>query len=82
MRSKEWVRRLHLFKILSLKRSTLHKPLELLLFPIPKRQGNVPAHSLAQHAASVENYVAWLEECPSHIEHTCAHDVFSFLNFE
>ena len=51
-------------------------------FSHTKRQGNVPAHLLAQHAASVENYVAWLEECPSHIEHACAHDVFPFLNFE
>ena len=32
-----------------------------------KRQGNVPAHLLAQHA--------WLEECPSPIVHACAHDV-------
>ena len=82
MRSKEWVRRLHLFEILSLKRSTLHKAFRTFAFSHTLRQGNVPAHLLAQHAASVENYVAWLEDCPSHIEHTCAHDVFSFLNFE
>ena len=40
-----------------------------------KRQGNVPAHLLAQYAKEVENYVIWLEECPSFLEHTCAHDL-------
>ena len=39
-----------------------------------KRQGNVPAHLLAQHAKNVEDYVAWLKECPSLIEHACVHD--------
>ena len=34
-----------------------------------KRQGNVPAHLLAQHAQDVVDYVAWLKECPSLIEH-------------
>ena len=37
-----------------------------------KRQGNVPAHVLAQYASKVEDYVTWLEECPSHIESVCA----------
>ncbi|KAK7845520.1 putative ribonuclease h protein [Quercus suber] len=36
-----------------------------------KRHGNVPAHLLAQH---VVDYVAWLEECPSLIEHACNED--------
>ena len=27
---------------------------------------------LAQHAKDVEDYVAWLEECPSILEHVCA----------
>ena len=40
-----------------------------------KRQGNVPAHLLAQYAKEVENYVVWLEECPSFLEHVCAHDM-------
>ena len=39
-----------------------------------KRQGNVPAHLLAQYAKDVEDYVAWLEEYPSLIEHACMHD--------
>ena len=39
-----------------------------------KRQGNVPAHLLAQYAQHVGDYVAWLEECPSLIEHACAQD--------
>ena len=38
-----------------------------------KRQGNVPAHLLAQHAKNIEDYVAWLEEM-SLIEHACVHD--------
>ena len=40
-----------------------------------KRQGNVPAHLLAQFAKEVENYVVWLEECPSFLEQACAHDL-------
>ena len=40
-----------------------------------KRQGNIPAHLLAQHASGVESYVAWIEECPSLIEHACARDI-------
>ncbi|XP_050242215.1 uncharacterized protein LOC126691198 [Quercus robur] len=40
-----------------------------------KRQGNVPAHLLAQYAKEVENYVVWLEECPSFLKHTCAQDL-------
>ena len=43
-----------------------------------KRQGNVPAHVLAQYAGKVEDYVTWLEECPSHIESVCAQDVRGF----
>lgn len=39
-----------------------------------KSQGNVPAHLLAQRAKNVEDYVVWLEECPSMIEHACAQD--------
>ena len=45
-----------------------------------KRLGNVPAHLLAQHAANVENYFAWLEECPSHVELACNDDVSPFFN--
>ena len=40
-----------------------------------KRQGNVLAHLLAQYAKEIENYVVWLEECPSFLEHACAHDI-------
>ena len=42
-----------------------------------KRQGNVPAHLLAQHTQNVENLVVWLEECPSQVAHACANDVTS-----
>ncbi|KAK9996183.1 hypothetical protein SO802_020869 [Lithocarpus litseifolius] len=40
-------------------------------------EGNIPAHLLAHHARNIESYVAWLEECPSLIEHACAHDLVS-----
>ena len=43
-----------------------------------KRQGNVPAHFLAQHALHVDDFHAWLEKCPSPIVHACAHDVLCF----
>ena len=46
-----------------------------------KRQGNVPAHIPAQHAQHVGDYVAWLEECPSLIEHACAQDKFNILSY-
>ena len=56
----------------------LAKGFRTVAFPHTKRLGNVPAHLLAQHAANVESYVAWLEECPSHVEFACNNDVSSF----
>ena len=47
-------------------------------FSHTKRQGNVSAHVLAQHAKFVKDYVAWLEECPSILEYVCAHDRLVF----
>ncbi|KAL0006387.1 hypothetical protein SO802_013948 [Lithocarpus litseifolius] len=46
-----------------------------------KRQGNVPAHLLAQHALHVEDFHAWLDECPSPIVHACACDVTLYLMY-
>ena len=46
-----------------------------------KRQGNVPAHVLAQHAKNVEDYIAWVEECPNLVEHVCAQDRMQFYAF-
>lgn len=56
---------------------TLHlaKGFRNVAFSHIKRQANVPAHMLAQHATNVKNYVAWLEECPIHVEMACTHDV-------
>ena len=51
-------------------------------FTYTKREGNVPTYLLAQHAANVEGFSAWLEECPSHIVHECALDVRTLLTFE
>ncbi|KAK7840313.1 hypothetical protein CFP56_016833 [Quercus suber] len=36
--------------------------------------GNVLAHVLAQHAKNVQDYIVWLENCPSIVEHVCAQD--------
>ena len=47
-----------------------------------KRQGNAPAHFLAQHAKNVENMFVWLEECPSQVAHACAHDVLALQRSE
>ncbi|KAK7841475.1 putative ribonuclease h protein [Quercus suber] len=55
----------------------LAKGFRNVAFSHTKRQANVPTHLLAQHATNVENYVAWLEECPSHVELACTHDVSS-----
>ena len=45
-----------------------------------KWQGNFPTYLLAQHAQHVGDYVAWLEECPSLIEHACAQDKCNLLS--
>ncbi|KAK7833475.1 hypothetical protein CFP56_025618 [Quercus suber] len=44
-------------------------------FTHTKRQGNVPAHMLAQYSKPLASYVAWVESCPSHIERACAQDM-------
>lgn len=51
-------------------------------FSHTKRQGNTPAHVLAQHAVNVDDFVVWLEECPGCIERACMHDVLSKSTFE
>ena len=38
-------------------------------------QGNRPAHILAQYAKNLDSYVTWIEEIPSIIEITTAHNV-------
>ena len=32
-----------------------------------------------QYVKELENYVVWLEECPSFLEHACAHDMYVVL---
>ena len=51
-------------------------------FSHTKRQGNVLAHVLAQHAVYVEDFVVWLEECLGCIDHACMHDILSHSNSE
>ena len=40
-----------------------------------KRDGNRPAHILAQFAKQVGDFVVWLEETPNLIEDACSQDV-------
>ena len=40
-----------------------------------KRDGNKPAHILAQFAKYVGDFVVWLEETPNLIEDACSQDV-------
>ena len=40
-----------------------------------KRAGNRPAHLLAQHAKSVFDFEAWVEETPSFLEAAIASNV-------
>ena len=40
-----------------------------------KRDGNKPAHILAQFAKHVGDFVLWLEETPNLIEDACSQDV-------
>ena len=42
------------------------------------RQGNRPAHILAQYAKNLESFVTWIEENPTIIENATAQDVFLF----
>ena len=51
-------------------------------FSHTKRQGNTPAHVLAQHAVNVDDLVVWLEESPTCIQHACMHDVLSISNYD
>ena len=47
-----------------------------------KRQGNKPAHLLAQFARHIGDFVVWLEETPSQIELACAQDVSHYSSNE
>ncbi|XP_023875934.1 uncharacterized protein LOC111988377 [Quercus suber] len=51
-------------------------------FSHTKRQGNAPAHALAQHVVNVEDFLVWLEECPGCIVRACMQDVRSIYNHE
>ena len=45
-----------------------------------KREGNRPAHILAQFAKQVGDFVVWLEETPNLIENTCFQDVATLIS--
>nr|XP_023916886.1 uncharacterized protein LOC112028429 [Quercus suber] len=47
-----------------------------------RRQGNVPAHLLAKHASSIDDYVFWIEEDPCYIMQALIHDVISFSHMQ
>ena len=40
-----------------------------------RRDGNKPAHILAQHAQFVSDFVAWVEETPSFLEIVIGSDI-------
>ena len=40
-----------------------------------KRQGNKPAHLLAKQALGLDDFSAWIEECPCFLEQALVHDV-------
>ena len=44
-----------------------------------RRQGNKPAHILAQYARFVSDFVAWVKETPSFLETVIASDVLDCL---
>ena len=50
-----------------------------------KRQGNRPAHLLAQYAKNIDGYVTWIEEFPTIIESAfisrCISFIFFLMNF-
>ena len=47
---------------------------QVLVFHV-RRQGNCPAHLLAQHTRSVVSFVTWIEENPTLIELALIQDV-------
>ena len=46
-----------------------------------RRQGNRPAHLLAKHASTLDDYMTWMEENPYFLEQALLHDVSSFSSF-
>ena len=47
-----------------------------------RRQGNKPAHILANYALSLNEYVVWIEETPCCIEKPSSKILYLFLVFE
>ena len=50
-----------------------------ILFNHVKRQDNKPAYILAQFARHIGDFVVWLEETSSQIEHACAQDIIHYF---
>lgn len=55
--------------------SLLIQKFKLSSFTHVKREGNRPAHILAQFAKQIGDFVVWLEETPNLIEYACTQDV-------
>ena len=51
-----------------------------VFFTHVKRDGNRPAHILAQFAKQVGDFVVWLEETPNLIDDACSQDVSRFVS--
>ena len=47
-----------------------------------KRQGNRPAHILAQYAKNIVSYVTWIEQNSSIVEFALAHDILVLSLFQ
>ena len=45
-----------------------------------KSQGNKPAQLLAKQALGLDDFSAWIEECPYFLEQTLIYDVFVSLS--
>ena len=47
-----------------------------------KRQGNRPAHILAQYVKNIVSYVIWIKENSSIVDSALAHDILVLSSFQ
>ena len=47
---------------------SLSQNFDLLLYSHTKRDGNAVAHSLAKYALGIPDFLAWMEDVPTHIQ--------------
>ena len=51
------------------------KEFRAIMFSHVRRKGNRPAHLLAKHACTVDDFITWIEETPCFLEQALLHDV-------